>query len=289
MYPILHGAHSCFIRSDYTGGNTYNCRDPPQWEAQIAQTDGSILLSIIIPALNEAGRLPRTLESLNRYLRAQPYRWEIIVVSNGSTDATDEVVRAAASWLPNLRLISLPGRGKGLAVREGALASAGEIVFICDADLSMPPETLERFLEAASAADIVVGSREAHGARRFSEPRYRHVMGRVFNRLVQLVAVPGIRDTQCGFKAFRRDAAVNLMARQTLMGWSFDVELLYLARKYGYHAKELGIDWHFDADTRVRPGIDTLSMLGELVLIRLRDLRGAYDRAALSAAEGDRA
>jgi dolichyl-phosphate beta-glucosyltransferase len=114
-------------------------------------------------------------------------------------------------------------------------------------------------------------------------------MGRVFNRLVQLLAVRGIRDTQCGFKAFRRAAADELVARQTIMGWGFDVELLYLARKYGYRITELGIDWYFDADTRVRPGSDTLSMLGEVLMIRLRDLRGVYAARRVTSQGGDRA
>lgn len=233
--------------------------------------------------------MPLTLKRLHEYLGRQEYSWEIIVVNNGSNDETDVVVREAAEWLPHLQLVCLDARGKGLAVREGVLNSTGQVVFVCDADLSMPPAELQQFLDAAQEADVVVGSREAPGAHRYGEPRYRHLMGRVFNRLVQLAAVPGIRDTQCGFKAFRRAAAEELVARQTIMGWCFDVELLYLARKYGYRVKELGIDWYFDADTRVRPGSDTLSMLWELLMIRLRDLRGAYAARRVTTEGGDRA
>jgi dolichyl-phosphate beta-glucosyltransferase len=246
-------------------------------------------LSIVIPAYNEARRLPLTLERLHEYLSVQPFTWDITVVSNGSTDETDNVVRRAANWLPNLSLISIPERGKGIATKTGALTSRGRILFLCDADLSMPADAIGRFLEALKGADLVAGSREAHGARRYNEPWHRHVMGRVFNRLVQLVAVPGIRDTQCGFKAIRRPAANELFARQTLQGFGFDVELLYLARRFGYRVKELGIEWYFDADTRVRPGIDTISMLRELLLIRLRDLRGEYHRPAAVARGEDRA
>ena len=259
-----------------------------QSEASIADNSGSPHLSLVVPALNEARRLPLTLKRLHEYLSRQPYGWEIIVVSNGSSDETDAVVREASEWLPNLELITLSQRGKGRAVREGALHSRGDVVFICDADLSMPPETLAKFLDAATEADVVVGSREASGARRYGEPPYRHFMGRVFNRIVQLLAVPGVRDTQCGFKAFRRPAAFELMNRQTINGWGFDVELLYLARKYGYRIKELGIEWYFDADTRVRPGSDTLSMLGEVLMIRLRDLRGGYRREELAVPGDDR-
>jgi dolichyl-phosphate beta-glucosyltransferase len=260
-----------------------------QSEAPIGDPVRKPLLSIVIPAFNEARRVPLTLKRLHEYLGRQEYVWEIIVVSNGSTDATELVVREAAEWLPNLELVSLEARGKGLAVREGVLNSTGQVVFFCDADLSMPPAELQRFLEATMEADVIVGSREAPGAHRYGEPRYRHLMGRVFNRLVQLLAVRGIRDTQCGFKAFRRAAADELVARQTIMGWGFDVELLYLARKYGYRITELGIDWYFDADTRVRPGSDTLSMLGEVLMIRLRDLRGVYAARRVTSQGGDRA
>lgn len=255
-------------------------REPPI----ATQLSSSVLLSIVIPALNEAGRLPRTLARLHGYLRSQSYRWEIIVVSNGSTDATEEVVRRAAAEMPQLRLICLSERGKGLACRAGALESRGEVVFLCDADLSMPPETLERFLDASERVDVVAGSREAPGARRYSEPRHRHLMGRVFNHLVQLLAVPGISDTQCGFKAIRRHAARHIFSQLTVAGFGFDVELLFLARKFGYAIEELPIEWYFDADSRVRPGTDTLAMVSEVCMIRLRNLLGRYHRPAVTPA-----
>jgi glycosyltransferase involved in cell wall biosynthesis len=198
------------------------------------------------------------------------------VAVNGSTDDTEGAVRRAARVRPNVRLVTTAVRGKGVAVKTGALQSRGDVVFICDADLSMPPETLARFLDAIQEADVVVGSREAPGARRYNEPWKRHLMGRVFNFLVQRIAVKGIEDTQCGFKALCREAAFDLFSQQTLAGFGFDVEMLYLARKYGYRIKEIGIDWYFDADTRVQPGTDTLDMLGEMLLMRLRDLQGRY-------------
>jgi dolichyl-phosphate beta-glucosyltransferase len=188
-----------------------------------------------------------------------------------------------------MELVSLPQRGKGRATREGVLRARGNVVFLCDADLSMPPHTLDAFMQSAEDVDVVVGSREAPGAQRIGEPWHRHLMGRVFNRLVQILAVPGVHDTQCGFKAFRRAAAEDLFSRQTLTGWGFDVEILYLARKYGYRIAELPIQWYFDADTRVRPGTDTISMLRELVMIRLRDFQGRYSRPRTSSvSEGDR-
>lgn len=239
-------------------------------------TEQSPCLSIVIPAYNEGRRLETTLHRLHEYLLTQDYRWDIVVVSNGSTDDTAALVRRLADEVPNLRLIDLPERGKGIASRTGALQSKGDIVFLCDADLSMPPQTLSAFLHHIESADVVVGSREASGSKRHMEPWRRHVMGRVFNRLVQAIAVKGIEDTQCGFKAFRRQAAYDLFTQQRLNGFAFDVELLYLAQKYDYRIEEIGIEWYFDDDTRVRPGIDTLGMVTELLMIRIRDAFGVY-------------
>jgi dolichyl-phosphate beta-glucosyltransferase len=223
---------------------------------------------------------------LHAYLQGQSYTWEIIVVSNGSTDDTEGVVRRATERVPNLKLLTLRQRGKGVASKHGALRSRGEIIFLCDADLSMPPESIADFLTEIEHVDVVVGSREAPGARRFDEPWHRHLMGRVFNLLVQWLAVPGIRDTQCGFKAFRRKPARDLFGRQTLIGFGFDVELLFLARRRGYTMKELPIDWYFDADTRVRPGADSLRMVAEVLHMRMGDALGHYQ--AREAAPGIR-
>jgi dolichyl-phosphate beta-glucosyltransferase len=140
----------------------------------------------------------------------------------------------------------------------------------------MPPDSIARFMAAIEAFDVVVGSREAAGARRYHEPPHRHVMGRIFNYLVQTLAVRGIKDTQCGFKAFRRGVADHLFGQQYITGFGFDVELLYLAQKFGYSMTEIGIDWYFDDDSRVRPGVDTLNMVTEVLMIRLRDLMRRY-------------
>lgn len=249
---------------------------PPEVSISILETRTPPRLSIVIPAYNEERRLPRTLDRLHAYLQRQPYTWEIIVVSNASQDRTDEVVRERQGSIPNLQLLSLTGKGKGMAVRAGVLRSWGEVAFICDADLSMPPETLARFLEAIELVDVVVGSREATGARRFDEPWQRHFMGRAFNYVVKVVGVKGIKDTQCGFKAFRRDVARVLFGQQYVTGWGFDVEVLFLARKFGYAIAELPIDWYFDADSRVRPGVDTLNMVTEVCMIRLRSALRRY-------------
>lgn len=248
-------------------------------EAPISTQTGSDhmpYLSIVVPAYNEERRLPPTLQRLYAYLSSQTYDWEIIVVSNGCTDRTEAVVQHAALTVPNLHLISLGKRGKGIAVKTGALASRGAIVFLCDADLSMPPEEVALFLDLIDSIDVVVGSREAPGAHRYDEPWIRHVMGRVFNWIVRTLAVPGIDDTQCGFKAFTRKAARDVFGQQVLTGFGFDVEVLYLARKYGYSMKELAIDWYFDPDTRVRPGVDSIFMVGEVLKMLLRAALGRY-------------
>jgi glycosyltransferase involved in cell wall biosynthesis len=230
----------------------------------------------VIPAYNESTRLPSTLEKLHAYLSNQPYAWEILVVANGCTDGTEEVARSISARIANLQVIAVAKRGKGLAVKTGTLASRGDIVFLCDADLSMPPEIIRLFIEQARAADVVAGTREGLGARRFGEPRRRHALGRAFNWIVQLLAVSGMNDTQCGFKAFRRHAAGDLFRLQRVPGFAFDVEVLYLARKRGYRIAELPIDWYFNADSRVRPGVDSVCMLLEVLQIRVQDALGRY-------------
>lgn len=238
-------------------------------------------LSIVIPAYNEQYRLPATLTDLHEFLRVQPYTSEIIVVENGSTDDTDLVVEDLARTIPYLRLLQLEERGKGRAVRAGVLEARGEVVFLCDADLSMPATEIPRFLRTIrDGCDVVAGSREGAGAVRYGEPAHRHMMGRVFNKVVQLLAVPGLNDTQCGFKAFAAAPARELFMRQTLNGWAFDVEILYLARKMSYRIGELPIEWHFNDDSRVQPFKDTLDMVREIVRIRINDVTGAYTAAS---------
>lgn len=238
----------------------------------------SVSLSLIIPAYNEERRLPATLAEVMRYLgeRGQPY--EILVVVNGSTDRTAEVAKAAAERDPNLRLILTPLRGKGRAIKIGVGESRGERVLFCDADLSTPIH------EAVALADqvdqrhpIVIASREGSGSRRLGEPYTRHLMGRGFNALVRLLAVPGIQDTQCGFKAFSRDCALDLFGHQTIPGFGFDVELLYIARKRGYPIRELPVTWVYRASSRVDPVRDTVRMFGDLLRVRLNGWRGHYE------------
>lgn len=236
-------------------------------------------LSVVIPAYNEERRLPDTLATVSDYLSRQPYTWEIIVADDGSEDGTASVVPDAAAAHRDLRLLMLPHRGKGAAVKHGMLAAGGEYRFICDADLSMPIEQLARLLPSgAPAADVVIGSREAAGARRIGEPSRRWIMGRVFNAMTRILAVPGIADTQCGFKVFSAPAANVLFPLQTLDGFAFDAEILFLARRRGFTIAEIGIDWHYRAESKVRPFRDGWRTLRDLLIIRWRWLTGRYRR-----------
>ncbi len=237
-----------------------------------------VFLSIVIPAHNEAHRLPGTLERVLAFLRTQPYTAEVLVVENGSQDDTWAIAQDFAARYPHLHAIQEPQRGKGLAVRRGMLAARGRYRFMADADLSMPIEELPRFLPPRlTDFDIAIASREGPGAVRYNEPAYRHLIGRMFNLMVQGLALPGLRDTQCGFKCFRAEVAEDVFRYQTLMGMSFDVEVLFIARRRGYRIVEVPIPWYFDPDSRVRLVQDSLRMAWDLLSIRWNALRGRYD------------
>jgi glycosyltransferase involved in cell wall biosynthesis len=236
------------------------------------------LLSMIIPAHNEEQRLPGSLEKIVAFLEEQDYEAEVIVVENASQDNTAGVVEEFMARYPFISLIEEERRGKGLAVKLGIMAARGEYLFICDTDLSMPIEEVAKFLPPAleDYYDVAIASREVEGARRYGEPAYRHLMGRVFNLLVRLLAVPGFQDTQCGFKCFRREVARDIFPYQTMDGWGFDVEVLFIARKRGYRIVEVPINWYYMANSRVSPIRDTISMVRELLAVRLNDWRGMY-------------
>ena len=233
-------------------------------------------LSVVIPAFNEETRISATLASVIDYLGAQEYTWEVVVVDDGSTDATSAFVNAVVDMDDRVRLERVPHRGKGWAVRHGMLAATGELRFMCDADLAMPIEQLSLFIDRmAEGYDVVIGSREGAGARRYGESFLRHLRGRVFNRVVRLLAVGGFQDTQCGFKCFTSAAAVELFATQRTAGFGFDVELLYVATKRRMRIAEMPIEWHHQDESTLR-SIDALLMLRDVVMVRLRDVRGDY-------------
>ena len=233
-------------------------------------------LSIIIPAFNEETRIRSTLNQVIAFLVSRPYSWEIIVADDGSADATARLVSELADGRPEVKLLRLTHRGKGWAVKHGMLAAVGEYRLLCDADLSMPIEQVERFLPPQVGEEaIVVGSREAPDSRRIGEPIGRHLMGRFYNWLVRRLAVPGINDTQCGFKCFPGEQASALFQRQRTNGFAFDVEILFLARQSGLKVTEIGIDWYYREESKVRPLRDSVMMTWDLLKIRWFHRRGS--------------
>ena len=209
-------------------------------------------LSIVVPAFNEEARIGACIERLQTALPEFVESWEIVVADDGSADQTRAIVGRFAAADARVRLVSLPHRGKGSAVRHGLLDARGEWRFIADADLAMPPDNLTRFLEArTSGAAIIIGSREATGSRRVGEPWIRHSIGRVFNWLVRLLVIPGINDTQCGFKLFRRATVLPLVPALYVDRFAFDVEILYLADRRGLRITEVPVIWINSPDSRV--------------------------------------
>lgn len=235
------------------------------------------LLSIIVPAHNEENRLPQSVEAILEFVHAQPYESEIIIVENGSSDHTAQISQDYAARYPEIQALQEPVAGKGLAVRRGMLAAKGDFRFICDADLSMPIDEVNLFLPPqAPPFDIAIASREIPGAVRYDEPYYRHLIGRAFNLLVRIVTLPGLHDTQCGFKCFRAEAAEELFPLQTIAGWTFDVEILFIARTRGMQVIEIPINWYFNSGSRVRILRDSATMFADLFRIRLNNLKGVY-------------
>ena len=234
-------------------------------------------LSLIIPAHNEETRLPRALGQAFAFLEKQSYVSEVVVIENGSRDHTLEVAREFAQNKANLCVLRENLPGKGRAVRRGVLEARGEYRFVADTDFSMPVEELNRFLPPACAYDIAIASREIRGAVRYNEPSYRHITGRVFNFLIRSLVLPGLQDTQCGFKCFRAAVAEDIFRYQTLTGWSFDVELLVIARRRGYDIGEIGIPWYYNPGSKINVLRDSSRMFLDLLTIRRNAHRGVYD------------
>ncbi len=259
---------------------------------------GQPFLTVVIPAYNEEQRLPQTLQKTLDWLEQQPYRAEVLVVDDGSEDSTRTVVEDMLDNYspgedgplnrPHLKLIANTHRGKAFAVRTGMLEGRGQYLLFTDADLSTPIEDFDRLLAWLDKDyDVAIGSREGQGARRFNEPYYRHLMGRVFNLLVKTVTFSRFQDTQCGFKAFTREAAQTLFHKVQLYGENsprvkgamvtgFDVEVLFLARKLNYRVREVPVRWFHVSGSKVSPIKDSLRMIGDIAKVRLNDMRGRY-------------
>lgn len=225
-------------------------------------------LSIVIPAYNEASRLGRSLDRIVEYLGARDGDWEVLVVDDGSADDT----AALAEGFPDARVRTLRlarNRGKGAALRAGVLASRGERVLLTDADLSVPIEDLPRLEAALGRAPVVLGSRAVPDARVVHrQPAYRELMGKVFNLLVRLLAVRGVRDTQCGFKLLDGAVARQLFADLTVERFAYDVELAWLARRRGHRVVEVGVTWADSRESKVNPLADPLQMLWDVLRFR---------------------
>lgn len=240
------------------------------------------LLSIVIPAYNEAApdRLPKSLQDIISFISAQDFPVEVIIVNNNSTDNTLTIAEEAARQHDYIRTMTETTQGKGAAVKRGMLEAQGKYLFICDADLSMPIEEVLKFLPPhLEHYDVAIASREAPGAKRVGEPEIRHIMGRVFNFIVKVIAVRGLNDTQCGFKCFRREVALELFPLQTIDGWGFDVELMFIAQQRGYRIIEVPITWIYKPQSKIKPINDSINMVRETLRIRLNGWRGVYDRA----------
>ncbi len=214
------------------------------------------------------------------FLEKQPYTYEVLVVENGSQDRTLEIAREFTRTLPHLRVLHEDLTGKGSAVRRGMLEAGGEYRFFADADFSMPIDQINRFLPPSCTCDIAIGSREAPGSIRYGEPAYRHLTGRVYNFLVRALVLPGLQDTQCGFKCFRATVAEDIFPYQTLVGLSFDVEVLAIAQRRNYTITEVGIPWYYKPGSKISVLGDSWRMFLDLLKIRQNARQGIYDLRA---------
>lgn len=247
-------------------------------------------LSIVVPAYNEEPRLAATLQDILNYRQHEGIAAEIIVVDDGSTDNTAAVAEGFAISNRDVLVIRNPHQGKAYTVRTGMLAARGDVALFTDADGATPIAEANKLVQALrSGYDVAIGSREGSGASRQGEPWHRHVMGRVFNWIVRTLALPGINDTQCGFKAFSNPVSRDLFGHMQLYGspsgsvqgallTGFDVELLFMARKWGYRIIEVPINWRFGQRSKVNPVKDSWRNLCDVLRVRWNDWRGQYDR-----------
>jgi dolichyl-phosphate beta-glucosyltransferase len=233
-------------------------------------------LSVVIPAFNEAARILNTLTRIHEYLLGSGWRFELVIIDDGSRDDTVSIVRDFARHNRNVRLIINPrNRGKGFAVRQGMLVAAGDLMLMCDADLSTPIEQIEQLLPwTQRGCHVVIGSRDLPDSRLDPpQPARRRRLAAIFRTLRRLLLLPELRDTQCGFKLFRHDAARAIFSRQRCNGWLFDCEVLGLADRLGFRIQEVGVHWQDNADSSVRLLPAALAALPTLLLIRLRLLK----------------
>ena len=243
--------------------------------------------SIVIPAYNEGARLGNTLDAVLAFVARQRWRVEIIVVNDGSTDNTAELVREYARRNRVIRLIENPGnRGKGFSVRNGMLNAHGDVLLFTDADLSAPITEAPKLIAAIEAGtDIAIGSRWLDPSlQTHRQSLLRQALGRVYNLLMRVILGLNFKDTQCGFKAFTRKAARLVFPAQHIERWGFDPEVLFVARRYGLRITEVPVRWGHDTGTRIHPIRDGFQMFTEMLSIRRTNMRGGYQIAAGTAA-----
>jgi len=239
-----------------------------------------LYLSVIIPAYNEERRIASTLRSVDAYLRRQSYDYEVLVASDGSKDGTASLVRGMETEIKNLRLVdNKDNHGKGYVVKQGMLEAKGDLRLFTDADNSTSIDHLDLFIPyIGQGFDVVIGSIavKGHKVAEGSEPFWRRILGKLGNFFIQIMAVPGIHDTQRGFKLITAKAAQRIFPKMLITRWGFDIEMLALARKFGYKIKELPVDWKNDPNSKV--GLNAyIQVLSETVKIRLNILMGKYN------------
>lgn len=246
--------------------------------------------SIVIPTYNESDKITATLTQLTSFLSGFANDYEILVIDDGSTDVTAQRVSDYSVDNPKVQLIKNSHKGKGIAVWTGIMRAEGEYIYLCDADLSTPATELKKLAVWIKDHDfdVVIASREGIGAQRINEPLYRHLMGRIFNFIIQMIAIPGIKDTQCGFKLFKKEVAKQIftklkvynpqssLLKKAYMG-AYDVEVLYIALRHGYKIKEVPVIWKYVKTSRLAPITDSLSMVRDVIKIRLNGTKGLYD------------
>jgi len=233
----------------------------------------------VLPVYNESARIAGTLDKILAYAAERGWNAEILVVNDGSSDRSAEIVRTYATKHPQLRLLENPGnRGKGYSVRHGMLEARGDIMLFSDADLSSPiAEADKLFAAIADGADIAIGSRWVRSELQIQrQPLYRQLFGRIFNLALRVILGLKFKDTQCGFKVFTRRSAQAIFPLQKIERWGFDPELLYLAEKFGFTVEEVAVAWSHREGTRINPWRDGMRMFSELLKIRWNALSGKY-------------
>jgi dolichyl-phosphate beta-glucosyltransferase len=244
-------------------------------------------LSVVVPVYNESTRMALSLERISTYFKAEIDHPEIIIVDDGSTDDTLQIARDFARSHPHITVLAEPHRGKASAVLAGLEHASGKVAGFMDVDLATPLEAWESCRDALNAgAGVAIGSREGIGAERIDEPWYRHAMGRVFNGLVRFLLLPGIHDSQCGFKFFRREALDDVLPRTLLYRnaaelrmprvTAFDVELLFIARQHDHRIAIIPVTWHYGDQSKVNPVTDTLQNLRDVLMVRVNGWLGRY-------------